>query len=97
MRDNLYKIIWITGIFLTLFLILAMIMSYKIKYQYSIYYKYLYFYNCNDDVCATRNEKEIEDKSTIYSVYKFRKKTPTFKKLNNEYVKIYDNNSSKRE
>ena len=92
MRDNLYKIIWIVGMFLTLILILAMMMTYKIKYQDSIYYKYLYFYNCNDDICATTKEKQIEDKSIIYSVYKYRKKMPTFNKINNEYVKIYDNN-----
>ena len=76
--------------FLTLLLTLMMIMVYKIRYQDTIYYKYLYFYNCNDEICSTTNEKEIEDKSMIYSVYKYQKKTPTFTKLNSEYVKIYD-------
>lgn len=92
MKRNIYRIIWITGMFLTLILILLMVMTYKIRFENAVYYKYLYFYNCNDDICATTNQKEIEDKSTIYSVYKYQKKTPTFKKINDEYVKIYDNN-----
>lgn len=91
MKYNIYKIIWISGIFLILIMVLLMVLTYKIKYQDSVYYKYLYFYNCNDDICATSNEKQINDRSLIYSVYKYQKKVPSFKKINDEYVKIYDN------
>ena len=91
MKEKIFKIIWVCGVYLLLLVILLMIMVYKIRYQDTINYRYLYFYNCNDDICATKNEKEIVDKSLIYSVYKYQKKDPTFVKLNDEYVKIYDN------
>lgn len=93
MRKSIYHFMWVSGIFLLLIIILAMIMIYKIKYESSIYYKYLYFYNCNDKLCSTINEKEISDKSDIYSVYKYQKETPKFVELGNDYIEIVDNNN----
>ena len=91
MKKINYHIIWIVGLFLLLVVILAMIMTYKIRYEDSIYYKYLYFYNCNNDICSTTNEKLIDDKSDIYSVYKYKDETPTFTKLQSDYIEIKDN------
>jgi len=91
MKKINYKTVWVTGIFLTLIVILLMIMTYKIKYEDAIYYKYLYFYNCDNNICSTTREDDIVDKSTIYSVYKYRKNTPTFTQLGNNYIQINDN------
>ncbi len=91
MRKINYHVIWVVGLFLLLVVILAMVMTYKIRYEDSIYYKYLYFYDCNNDLCSSNSDKEIEDKSDIYSVYKYRDNTPTFIKLDNDYVEILDN------
>ena len=94
MKKINYHIIWIVGLFLLLVVILAMVMTYKIRYEDSIYYKYLYFYNCNNDICSTTNEKLIDDKSDIYSVYKYKDETPTFTKLQSDYIEIKDNNKN---
>lgn len=94
MKKINYHIIWIVGLFLLLVVILAMVMTYKIRYEDSIYYKYLYFYNCNNDICSTTNEKLIDDKSDIYSVYKYKDETPTFTKLKSDYIEIKDNNKN---
>lgn len=89
--ENKYKYIWVGGIFLTLITILIMVMTYKIKYEDSIYYRYLYFYDCNSDLCSTTKHKKIKDKSKIFSVYKYIRKEPTIRKLNNKYVMVHDN------
>lgn len=91
MKKFNYKIIWVTGLFLTLILILIMVMTYKIKYEDTIYYKYLYIYRCGEEVCSTTKEKEIEDKSNIYSVYKYKNNIPTYTILNTDYMMLNDN------
>ena len=43
-KVNIFKIIWISGVFLLLIVILLMIMDYKINYEY-LTQKKIYFYN----------------------------------------------------
>lgn len=89
---NIFKIIWITGIFLLLITILLMVMDYKINYEY-LTENNLYFYNCNNSVC-TAYVKDGISKSKLYSTYKCGYKTcPTIKKiLGNSYAILSKDN-----
>lgn len=85
-KVNIFKIIWISGVFLLLIVILLMIMDYKINYEY-LTPKKIYFYNCNDSVCSTL-VKDSVSKEDLYSIYECGYEIcPTIKKaINNSYV-----------
>jgi len=91
-KVNIFKIIWITGIFLILITILIIIMDYKINYQY-LTKNNLYFYNCNSSVC-TAQVKDGISKNDLYSTYKCGYETcPSIKKvLEDSYVILKKDN-----
>lgn len=68
-RINITKIIWISGIFIILFIALYLVVIYKVKYENMEVQKYLYFYNCSDALCLTTNSKGISEEKMIYSKY----------------------------
>ena len=91
-KKNIYRIIWVSCIFLVLIVILVMIMDYKINYEY-LEENNLYFYNCDGNLCTT----EVKDNSLdLYSVYECRyEECPKFTSIINEnYVLLRDNDNS---
>jgi len=65
-KINIFKIIWVSGIFLLLITTLLMIMDYKINYEH-LTKKNLYFYNCNNSICTSQTKNGIQEE--IYSTY----------------------------
>ena len=90
---NIYRIIWVSCIFLVLIVILAMIMDYKINYEY-MEEKKLYFYHCDDgQVCVAEvknNNKEL------YSIYECGyNECPKFSEFtNNDYALLKEEDNS---
>lgn len=58
-KNNLWRIIWIIGIYAVLITILYLVITYKVKWEYKDLNDYLYFYNCSNQVCTSTDE--IED------------------------------------
>ena len=50
-RQNIWKIIWVVGIYATLVLILYLVVLYKVKWEDLDLNRYLYFYECSNDLC----------------------------------------------
>ena len=77
-KINIARIVWVTGVFLILIIILLLVMNYKINYQY-LEKNYLYFYECEEELCVTR----IKDKEKLlFSTYKCEyEECPEYKKI----------------
>lgn len=90
-KINIFKIIWISGVFLLLITILLMVMDYKINFEH-LTKSNLYFYNCNSSICTSQTNEGIE-KSLIYSKYECGYETcPKNKKvLGDSYIILEDN------
>ena len=89
-KINIARIIWVSGIFIILIIILLLVMNYKINYQY-LTKNYLYFYECTDGVCVTR----IKDKEKLlFSTYDCGyEECPEYKKnISDNYVLLDENN-----
>lgn len=52
-KNNLWRVIWIVGIYAVLVLILYLVIMYKVKWEDRDLHRYLYFYNCNDSLCTS--------------------------------------------
>ena len=93
-KINIFRIIWVTGVFLLLITILLMVMDYKINYQY-LEENYLYFYNCNNSVCTARVKDGITN-SNLYSTYECGyEQCPTIKKvIEDSYVILEHENKN---
>ena len=52
-KNNLWRVIWIVGIYAVLVLILYLVIMYKVKWEDKDLHKYLYFYNCNESLCTS--------------------------------------------
>ena len=85
-KINIYKIMWVSSIFLFLIVVLIMVMDYKINYEYlPVSNSKLYFYKCDNELCTT----EVEDKDKeIYSAYDcWYEACPVYKSnVNDDYV-----------
>lgn len=55
-KNNLWRVIWIVGIYAILGLILYLIIDYKVKWEYLDLNEYLYFYKCSNNLCTTTNK-----------------------------------------
>lgn len=53
---NIWKIIWMSGIYVILIIILYLVILYKVKWEYKDLNTYLYFYNCNRELCSSTND-----------------------------------------
>jgi len=98
MLKNIWKIIWIVGIYAILVLILYLVVLYKVKWEDLDLNKYLYFYNCNHELCTSENQVD-----TYYSYIKCEDNKCPFitekkdnlvilKSENKSYVYDYKNN-----
>ncbi len=88
-KINIARIIWVSGIFIILIIILLLVMDYKINYQY-LTKNYLYFYECADELCVTR----IKDKEKLlFSTYDCGyEECPEYKKNISDTYALLENN-----
>lgn len=56
-KNNLWRIIWIVGIYAILLTILYLVIIYKVKWENKDLNTYLYFYNCSDKLCTSVTEQ----------------------------------------
>ena len=54
-KNNIWRIIWLVGVYVILLFILYLVVLYKVKWEYRDLNKYLYFYNCSGNLCTTDN------------------------------------------
>lgn len=52
-RQNIWKIVWVVGVYATLVLILYLVVLYKVKWEDLDLNRYLYFYECSNDICTS--------------------------------------------
>lgn len=57
-KNNLWRIIWIVGIYAVLISILCLVVSYKVKWEDRDLNTYLYFYKCSSELCTTTTKQE---------------------------------------
>lgn len=82
MKNNkIYKIVWVSGIYLFLILVLILVVEYKVKWEGRDLYKYLYFYDCSGRLCSTDMRP-----SEYYSKYLCKKTCPRIKNIIDDNV-----------
>lgn len=57
--SKIWKIIWVSGIYLILILILYLIIIYKVKWEDKDLNTYLYFYKCGNQLCSSTTKQNI--------------------------------------
>jgi len=57
-NNNIWKIIWIIGIYLALIIIFYLVVRYKVEWETKDFNRYLYFYNCSNQLCTSDIEQE---------------------------------------
>ena len=83
-KINIARVVWVSGVFILLIVILLLVMDYKINYQY-LPHNYLYFYECEEELCVTNvNDKE----KLLFSAYDCEyEECPEYKrKISEEHV-----------
>ena len=55
--SKIWKIIWVSGIYLLLFLILYLIVVYKVKWEHKDLNTYLYIYQCKKNICTSTTKQ----------------------------------------
>ena len=53
--SKIWKIIWVSGIYILLFVILYLIVVYKVKWEHKDLNTYLYIYSCGENICTSSN------------------------------------------
>lgn len=82
-RQNIWKIIWVVGVYATLVLVLYLVVLYKVKWEDLDLNKYLYFYDCGNELCTTSEKNDI---TYINSVECKDKICPIITERNDNYV-----------
>ena len=88
-KINIYKVMWVSSIFILLITILIMVMDYKINYQgIQLETEYVYFYNCDGEICTS----QIKDTSKeLYSTFDCENQScPVYKGIINEDYAILE-------
>ena len=85
--NNLWRIIWVVGIYAILIFVLYLVIIYKVKWEDKDPNKYLYIYNCKDTICTT--DDVVDD--YIASIICDNKKCPHIKEIHNNII-IFSNN-----
>ena len=99
-KNNLWRIIWIIGIYAILTTILYLVITYKVKWESKDLNTYLYFYNCSNKLCTTSNEpkdyytKILCDNDICPYITEMLKDSQVILSNNNEKW-IYDYNADK--
>lgn len=86
---NIPKIVWVSGIFVLLIVILLLVMDYKINYQFASK-NIMYFYSCDEELCIAR----IKDNSKkLFSKYECGyNDCPEYKKqISDDYALLEEN------
>ena len=87
-KDNIWRIMWMAGIVIVLFIILYLVVEYKVKWENRDLSDYLYFYNCSGNLCTSSEKVD-----TYYSKVKCTKdKCPYIKEKENNLLVLHDNN-----
>lgn len=82
-KINFPRIIWITGVFLILIVILLMVIDYKVNYEY-LKKNTLYLYDCSGTVCTSQVDSGFS-KDELFSKYECGYETcPEIKKVLDE-------------
>lgn len=88
-KKNIYRIVWVSGIYIFLILVLFLVIIYKVKWEGKDLNKYLYFYDCSGSLCTS----ELKPRK-YYSKYLCNKICPRINNiLDNDIVileGIYD-------
>lgn len=92
-KINIYRIIWVSCLFLLLIVILIMVMDYKINYEYQNQpSSKLYFYDCSGDICTTEVSNNSKNEYSVYDCW--YEKCPTFKGIiNKDYALLQEDDS----
>lgn len=86
MKNNkIYKIVWVSGIYLFLVLLLFLVVEYKVKWEGRDFHKYLYFYDCSGRLCSTDMKPE-----KYYSKYLCKKSCPRIKNIVDDSVVLLE-------
>ena len=90
MKKNVWRIVWIVGIYAVLVTILYMVVIYKVKWEDRDLNTYLYFYNCSGRVCTSSDKQH-----KYYSAFLCKKKKcPHVTEMNSTYAVLSDNKNS---
>ena len=86
---NLWRIIWVIGIYAVLVLLFVLIVRYKVRWEDKILTNYLYIYDCGDAICST--EKKLD--TYLASITCGKDDCPYIKEISNNTLIL--NNDSK--
>ena len=82
-RQNIWKIVWVIGVYATLVLVLYLVVLYKVKWEDLDLNKYLYFYKCSNELCTTSEKGNIK---YINSIKCDNNICPIITEINDNYV-----------
>ena len=66
-KEKLYKIIWITGLYVILIIILWLVIEYKVKWESADLNRYVRFYNCSGSLCTTEENITTEQLKDMFA------------------------------
>lgn len=89
-KNNLWRIIWIVGIYAVLALILYLVIMYKVKWEDKDFNKYLYFYNCSNSLCTS----DISQNKYYSKVICDNNVCPYISNINDTILTLKNNDSS---
>lgn len=92
-KFNIYRVVWISCLFLLLIVILIMVMDYKINYEYqNKTSKKIYFYDCGEEICTTEVKDNIKKEYSTYDCW--YESCPTFKgTINKDFALLKEDTS----
>ena len=85
--NNIWKIIWLVGVYVILLLILYLVVTYKVKWEDRDLNKYLYFYDCSGELCTT----DYNIKQYYASIMCPNKECPFIKETRGDFVILSNN------
>ena len=89
-KNNLWRIVWIIGIYAILITILYLVIMYKVKWECKDFNKYLYFYDCSNQLCAS----DIKPDTYYSKIICEDDVCPYIKEINNNYLTLGSKNKS---
>lgn len=57
-KNNIWKIVWIVGIYAVLITVLYLVILYKVEWEGKDLNTYLYFYDCNNNLCTSTTKQD---------------------------------------
>ena len=85
-KINVWKLIWVLGIYIILGIILYLVIEYKVKWESLDTNNYLYFYNCYEKLCTSTTKID-----NYYSRYTCDKDCPYLIDYNDDTAILNDN------